>query len=158
MLTERWPAKSLLPAPLGQKRSMPRRLLKQISPKASPYLGGDASIRPDVLDRPSGRPAPPILSESTHKNLRRANSFEEALCSASVLYHTLCSTTAFHFTDLGDILTSSSMICFFASSARRGLFSFVTTCSTKEARRFFALAAALGEALPMACFSRCKYA
>ena len=58
--------------PLGQRRSTPRSLFKESSPKASPYLGGDASIRPDPLDRPSGRRARPILTESTHKNLRRA--------------------------------------------------------------------------------------
>ena len=41
--------------PLGQRRSMPRSLFKQTSPKARPYSGGDASTRTGPL-WPSLRP------------------------------------------------------------------------------------------------------
>ena len=60
--------------PLGQRKSMPRSPFKNTSPKASPYLGGDASIRPARFGRRCGRDAPPILPESTHGFLRRATS------------------------------------------------------------------------------------
>ena len=69
------------PSALGRRPSvkgevLPRSLVKQASPKASPYSGGDASMRTDALDCPSGRPAPPIRPGSTHRFPRRAISQE----------------------------------------------------------------------------------
>ena len=64
-----------LPAiPLGQRRSIPRSLFKETKnfAEGESFLGGDAPVRPDPLDRRAGRPAPAILRESTHKHHRRA--------------------------------------------------------------------------------------
>ena len=69
---------------LGQRRSIPRSLFKRTSPKASPSLGRDASMRTDRFERLYRWIASSTRPESTHKNLRRAFPKGPGVCKPAV--------------------------------------------------------------------------